>query len=64
MKITYDRFDDETLFTDVFVIEDDSYAGLGFSQKDTLRKGPMPNLSHSEVITLEFMTELKGVNSQ
>jgi len=64
MKLTYDLLDDETLFTNVFVIVDDSYASLYFPQKDTLRKGPMPNLSDSEVITLEIMRELKGVNSQ
>jgi len=64
MKLNYDSFDDETLFTHLFVIVDDSYKKSHFPQKDNLRRGPTPNLSDSEVITLEIMRELKEMASQ
>ena len=64
MKLQYNSLDDETLFTHVFVIVDDSYKCLHFPQKDNLRKGPTPKLSDSEVITLEIMKELKEIASQ
>lgn len=64
MELKFDLLDDETLFTTVFVIVDDSYTSLNFQQKDDFRRGPTPKLSDSEVITLEVMRELKGMDSQ